>query len=450
MVMTQRSRPRLSMLGGACALCLAVGAWLSTPLWACPPEEQSAQAARELKAAKTPKPPKAPKAPKAPRAPRAVIVQPGTPAPDDVTTFEEHMAGRERPGAPGGDDVRHRLDRLEERLNRLSEQLDALMQGGGRGGMGGGGGGQRRSPLTLMVPQGEDPALTAPYLAAVEGLRAANAPFGFAPADDGPVIVRIYRLPTGKRDSFYQFMSRSDVPILVGVADEGIEVHATPRQHEIVAAFIAIVNPSEDGQEIEGGARQGEWRAREEMVRAYERAAQAAVGRIKPVQMQEEVRAKIEAAMKHHADKHHTMHEHIRKLHEKAEQLRQKAGELRHKSSEKHSQAAELEDEAAREEMIAVAEALSVEADSFDEQADSQQEQIDDLQAEIDELQAELEELIAEAEEAAAEADAEEAEAAAEAAEAEAEADAEDAALGATSEKSGCVEAHSKKSGCDG
>ena len=38
MVMTERSAPRMSVLGGAMAFCLAGAAWLATPLWACPPE----------------------------------------------------------------------------------------------------------------------------------------------------------------------------------------------------------------------------------------------------------------------------------------------------------------------------------------------------------------------------------------------------------------------------
>ncbi len=57
---------------------------------------------------------------------------------------------------------------------------------------------------------------------------------------------RTYKLAKGKAEDFFKFMSRSDIPIWVRSNDEGIDIQASPRQHEIFDAFFRMVDPSED------------------------------------------------------------------------------------------------------------------------------------------------------------------------------------------------------------
>lgn len=57
---------------------------------------------------------------------------------------------------------------------------------------------------------------------------------------------RTYKLSKGKGEDFFKFMSRSDVPIFVRSNSEGIDIQASPRQHEIFDVFFRIVDPSEE------------------------------------------------------------------------------------------------------------------------------------------------------------------------------------------------------------
>ncbi|MEW6251927.1 MAG: M56 family metallopeptidase, partial [Planctomycetota bacterium] len=63
------------------------------------------------------------------------------------------------------------------------------------------------------------------------------------------VIVRQYRLPKGRLEAFTTLMIREDVPIRVRPVEDALEVHATAAQHEIIAAFVKLL---EDGEAHEG------------------------------------------------------------------------------------------------------------------------------------------------------------------------------------------------------
>ncbi|MCI0364355.1 MAG: hypothetical protein L0219_10760, partial [Phycisphaerales bacterium] len=401
MVMTDRPMPRLSMWGCALAICLAAGAWLSTPLWACPPES-SGSSGGEC----TP----APTAKAKPKSSRLTVIAPAQGAAPDVSTFEAYMSGRD-PHADqlaaelarlGRDNSRQaeaqaaellqrssveaRLNRLEEQLNRLTHQIEALMQGDHRQRPAPGGGAalpglRMRSPGLLPAPTPAPPARSG----------AVSAPlttFGFVSADDGETVARVYRLPKGKREAFTQFMSRSDVPILVAPDSEGIEVHATPRQHEIFGAFIELINPStaaEDeapsGQEAPPGVSGLLFSAPdlEATARRYVEAAKTIARHMKP----SHARAIAESMNAHQK----AAAEHLRHLNQKAQELYRKAATLQQHSSEVGLRADEASDDQARDALRAEADQLAVEAQALQEEGDLLEEQASEMRDQLAELE---------------------------------------------------------------
>jgi methyl-accepting chemotaxis protein len=233
--------------------------------------------------------------------------------------------------------------------------------------------------------------------------------------DSGEIVIRLYRLPEGKREAFFEFMSRSDVPILVSQAPEGINVQATPRQHEIVGAFIQIVNPSDhaaaaaDALKLERAAVE---RARAQGVttvvpriaqkaKEYERAAVEAAARARG----DAEKAHLDAMRQTIHSQRATLEQHIRQLNERAEELRRKAKELQEQSRDLRSKADGMNDGQEKDELYARADAVESQADSVDSAADQQDEQADTVKEQIDQMIEQLEQAQEESE-AAAEAEA--------------------------------------------
>ncbi len=271
MVMTEHVRPRLSIRGLALACALAVGGFIVTPLWACPPSERA------------PKPPK-------PMKLRAVqpLSAPRPPAatqPDrDQTTFEQFMRGRD------GRSLQRRLDELERQLDRLQKELQQRSRSGVRG---------RRTPQDLsrtrvkvrpapgpkvrvrksraglvrieppsvdvrviQVPDVKRPrglVLAAPPVppspptplaitaAPLARLRLAEALQSAAIAGGGDaccekVVTKTYKLSKGKLDALTDLMRRDDVPILIRPGDNSIEVYGNQAQHMIFGAFVKMID----------------------------------------------------------------------------------------------------------------------------------------------------------------------------------------------------------------
>lgn len=168
MVMTHRTMPGRSLPGTALVAAIGLAGLASTPLWACPPEEEG-QRKREVEVRLLERGPhdqnvrvlRAPKAPgaKGPRVPRGARVNVAPPAPpvppsppappappagqmwggeeEGPSTFERHMLRRGRAdqsGARGGGDpsgsggVEERLEQLERRLDRLNDRLERMME----------------------------------------------------------------------------------------------------------------------------------------------------------------------------------------------------------------------------------------------------------------------------------------------------------------------------------
>lgn len=446
MVMTNRSTPRLSVSGSALALLLAAGAWLGTPLWACPPEETttngvgpSAPQAVIVQA----KPAKAPKARTSVTVPHEVVHSAGgvatTVAPvAPGSTYEQHMAARDhapvavaqaapsaggrntiartvQAGQAGGGDLEARMQRLEGRMDRLTAQLERLLGGGDAVRVPG----QPSAPSPHAAPTPPTPpAPPAPLSppAQARGMArsgaaamapAARAPGGaiargqapaavagelyaaeIAAADSGEQIVRFYPLPGDMGPALFEFMRREDVPVLVAQRDDGIEVHGTAAQHRAFAAFIMIINPQ---ARIEGMAPVGGADAvlDRDARRALE-AELAAAARSDQAQGQAEnqvrnARAQIEKARKAQADELKRASDQQRKqMDQQRKQMDQQRKQLQKQSEELRKKAEEMQRKA--EELRAKAEKLEDggDKDQLDAQADAIEAQADSLEAQAD------------------------------------------------------------------
>lgn len=249
MVMSESGKPRLSPLGFMLACVPVLIAWIAAPVLSCPPQETPAPSAPSAQAdwptgawapvapAPCPTPMPAP-TPAAMGGSYQTYLQPVAPhpLPNLVSNLYSHLVGstmatmlppHER-DADDRDDLEARLDRLERQLDRLSRRLEEM--------------GAARAP--------------APPMAVARRGRPAEAA---APSADGPVVGKVYRLSGGKLEPLTKLMIREDVPIKVRPMGDAIEIFATPRQHEALAGFIAIIDPSQNRAVIVGPrARAGE------------------------------------------------------------------------------------------------------------------------------------------------------------------------------------------------
>ena len=270
MVMTEHVRPRLSIRGLALACALAVGGFIVTPLWACPPSERAPQPPKPVKL-------RAVQLPSAPRP--SAETQPES----DQTTFEQFMRGRD------GRSLQRRLDELERQLDRLQKELEQRSRSGVR---------DRRAPqdrsrtrvedrpapgpktwvpksgatlgrigvpsvdVRIQVPDLKFPrglVLAAPLTpptppsplaitaAPLARLRLAEALQSAAIAGGGDaccekVVTKTYKLSKGKLDAMTELMRRDDVPILIRPRDDGIEVYGNQAQHMIFGAFVKMID----------------------------------------------------------------------------------------------------------------------------------------------------------------------------------------------------------------
>ncbi|MFO0839966.1 MAG: M56 family metallopeptidase [Phycisphaerae bacterium] len=88
-----------------------------------------------------------------------------------------------------------------------------------------------------------------------------RSPEARAESDDargGEEIVRTYAIPEGKRDLLVKLMIRDDVPIRVAATPDGIEVHATARQHATFKAFVDVIRPEFGYDSFRIGGEKGE------------------------------------------------------------------------------------------------------------------------------------------------------------------------------------------------
>ena len=280
MVMTEHVRPRLSIRGLALACALAVGGFIVTPLWACPPSERAPQPPKPVKL-------RALQPPSAPRPP--VATQPES----DRTTFEQFMRGRD------GSSLQRRLDELNRQLDRLQRELQQRSRSGVRDRIAP----QNRSrrgievrpapgPETqirksrtglgrIEVPSVDVRVIEVPDVRLPRGLVLAAppapptppsplvitaAPFarlrlaealqsaaiaGGSDACCEKVVTKTYKLSKGKLDAMTDLMRRDDVPILIRPGDDGIEVYGNQAQHMIFGAFVKMIDGEDQVESYE-------------------------------------------------------------------------------------------------------------------------------------------------------------------------------------------------------
>ena len=278
MVMTEHVRPRLSIRGLALACALAVGGFIVTPLWACPPSERAPQPPKLMKL-RAVGPLSAPRPPAETQSDR------------DRTTFEQFMRGRD------GRSLQRQLDELERQLDRLQKELEQRSRSGVR---------DRRAPqdqfrtrlevrpapgpktrvrksraslgkfeipsveVHIQVPDLKFPrglVLAAPLTPArppslaitaapLARLRLAEALQSAAIAGGGDaccekVVTKTYKLSKGKLDAMTELMRRDDVPILIRPGDDGIEVYGNQAQHMIFGAFVKMIDGEDQVESYE-------------------------------------------------------------------------------------------------------------------------------------------------------------------------------------------------------
>jgi beta-lactamase regulating signal transducer with metallopeptidase domain len=432
MVMTERTTPRLSVYGSTLALLLAAATWLATPLWACPPEEQTgpshAPAAMAAKAEKA----AAEKAAKAAqevrvRVPHVVVTTPEAHAvaPRGAgSTFEQHMADRSDDHAPrvaqaapsmraaaGGGGLEERIGRLEERMDRLTAHLEQLLGGGGADGRmqpslprnaappapptppappaPSGRGGGMRAPTAHAGPSGQAP------LAGVRGGgRGGMAPPTARSQDSGEVIIRFYSLPADKAEALFEFMRRDDVPVLVAPAEDGIEVHGTARQHELFGAFIRLINPDGGQPEAmapESDAKRDPESGRRAMVEGRLREAEGQF-RAAREQFSRARQQRGDQLRQHMNQQRQQMDQQRQNMRQRIEELLRQSKEFEHKAAEYERKAEALEDGADKENALVQAEALEAQAEALEAQAEAQEEELEArLEAIEEQMEAEAE-----------------------------------------------------------
>jgi len=353
MVMSDSGRPRASLFGLTLALVPVFVAWLAVPVLSCPPQETPHPG---FSSGETPAAVASPAdLPAFGPTPTAMggsyqdYMQTRTPQPlpQLVSNLYSQLVGstmtamhQPRPRTSDDrDDLEARLERLERQLESLSRQMESL--------------GALRGLRPAVVQRQRTPAPSA----AVSGA-------------GGPIVARVYRLSGGKLEPLTKLMIREDVPIRVRPIDDGIEVYATPSQHEALSGFIAIIDPSGVGVAVAPRARAG---VRAEAPRNWAIAPGQAVSDAKLQAQAAKAAAKALDAQRKSLERQ------AEKLREQSERLRERADELKRD---------QRSDSGARsEELIAKADAVSRDAQAREKQLAEVERKLDALSDASDSLE---------------------------------------------------------------
>ncbi len=307
------------------------------------------EAAKAPKAPKAPKPPKAPKAPKAPKPPKA----PPPPEPVLAVPYGGTHAGAHPPqAAPGFSGPAPQQPSPPAGFDGSTYQFYMQNRAGAEG----------QPPVVTLVPT-EIP-------------------------DSGEVIVRTYRLPPGKAEALGALMIRNDVPVPVRPQPDGIEVHATARQHEVFERFIELIHPSGAAAERRRpGTRVVVPRAPQiEQQRALELDSRRR--QIDAMRMQQMARSAEQSARVRALEAEAGAMEHA------ASQLEQKAHELEAKADELRARLEELEDDApARRELERAAREVEREAARLMREAERMERRAEELERQSEALERDAEAL---------------------------------------------------------
>ncbi len=294
MVMTQRVAPRASVCGLAFAIAIAATGMFVMPGLACPPEEAKAkEEAAKVRAAAAMDARQAEKAAKHKAEAKEGVLFLGEAPALEAMRRAEGVQLKQRAGSDNLQekvkvlkDKERALQDMEKRLREMEAKLEQLQQQGQRGPRGAITvpsqprvvAGMPVAPRAAQPPQPPQPARVANGLAgrlgaprggvaqgpgttvmtlprggvAVGGAPLARVPGVAIVTTDGETTAHSYALPEGKLEALIDLMIRDDVPILVSRDNGKITIHATPRQHEVIGAFIQIINP--DGHSARPGS----------------------------------------------------------------------------------------------------------------------------------------------------------------------------------------------------
>ena len=320
MVMTENTRPRLSLNGALFVALLAVAGWFAAPAWSQSPPRAVPDADDAPVVADMPEPPDAP---------------PAAPDADDDEDNESALAGLgdmvqemialngnaltvcdddDDHDADDDDDNDPNVDRRLQRLERQIEELNARL-------------GNLRTPAPPFTWNGSGSSAGSGSSGGFGWSTGSGNSHGGAvasPRSDGNKQVRTYHVSRGKAEALLALMSRQDVPILVSGGGDSITVTATRAEHRTFEAFLRMIDP--DGHSTAVTTPGIPVAPRAAVRPALPRMPRAAIVQDTPAPvngqaLEEAVRAKVERAMRD-SDK---MAQKADKLREKAEKLRAKA-----------------------------------------------------------------------------------------------------------------------------
>ncbi|MCC6425481.1 MAG: hypothetical protein IT435_01540 [Phycisphaerales bacterium] len=354
MVMTQRTAPKMSVVGVCVAAIVIAAGMFVTPGLACPPEEGA-------KSAK-----------KAP----AVIIRKGK--------ADKH--GAEAPAvpflgeAPALEAMKGEKAQKAKKAEKASKERAYL------------GGATLRGLQVHPTPAPEPGVATTLAYPSGQNFRA------YSPASQPEVVdlealkvgrtPQEYALPEGKLNAFYELMSRNDVPILVQMQGDHIIVWGNASEHKALGAFIKMINPK-------GGKAGGpqtmmvapDGKLAEELALYASRAAQGE--KVDKAALKDYARAIEELrasrdAMEADADAQR----------DAAEQMRERADRIRELSQELRDRAQEVqEEEQVKQALEQAYKRLSERSDALHDQSHSMDNRVQQLIDRIAEIERRAEEL---------------------------------------------------------
>ncbi|HMQ14534.1 MAG TPA: M56 family metallopeptidase [Phycisphaerae bacterium] len=248
MVMTQQTRPRHSLVGLGMTAALVTLAWIAAPAFSCPPEEKQKAGSKAETPLSLP-----------------ALLQAETGATRLFSTAAPSGAVGSLTAAPSGaigSMIAAPAQGGAGGSSGSSASWVVVPQGGVRPTASGGGGffkglsGQKVAETALPVFSGAGGVAVAQPGLPTQQAPLAAALFSAGVAREGErTLTRSYRLPPGKLRALCDLMARDDVPILVNAGNTEIEVIATPRQHEVFAAFVEMIHPGSARQPFRTRAR---------------------------------------------------------------------------------------------------------------------------------------------------------------------------------------------------
>lgn len=369
--MTRKSGSKMSLVGAGAAACvIALGAFVMPGL-ACPPEAKASAAKAEKVAAELA------------NASGGVIVV----TPDGVAKVKNKNKNK---------DKKQEGAAAELQFFGEAPALEAMKARKGAQGF---------TPMAPMAPMPAAPAqapvppgFPAGAMMRIGPDRVAVAKSGQCGASRSKLVVtsddwktgrvaRVYVLPEGKSEAFYELMSRSDVPILVQQKGKNsIVVFATEGQHPTIEGFIKIISPDakSSGARGEGqSAGRSSVNRGADSARAYQEQARA---------YQEQMRG-YQQAVRELANSRAQIERNAGRVRAEADRIRVQQEQLEAAADQMSERAEQMEEGAARQKVEAAAQKLRQKAEAAQNRSDSTDNQIEELEQKMEELENRAEEM---------------------------------------------------------